>query len=206
MIFRRVAIALMFCAAACQSESQTYTPPKVGTVFSWQYLFEDSVDDAEVEVVATGPDFAVFLENDATAFVEFSGLEFAGCEDDMPTRETRSDLNKAWPLAPGTELKTDSATITIDEESVTRLGSKNEPVVWVSYAYNESDEADDAFAVSTNIGAIVHYKWGSGGEDQLVSVAENDVETVEVQPGYVMKKGLIDELVTGCMKLLSEEN
>jgi len=194
--------SLIACNAA--SESGGYVPPKVGTEFNWKYIYESEATKAVVKVVATGPDFAVFLEKDSTAFVEFSGLDFMGCDEELPTADIRAALFDAWPLTAGTEIVSTSATITIKDKSVYRLDSKNQPVVWMDYDSATAGESDDEFAISTDLNTIVQYKWGDGSEDLLSSVRVKDVKTVEVQPGYHMVAGLNDPLVIGCLKLLTE--
>lgn len=191
-------------ACAETQDANTYSAPPVGTEFNWEYAFESDLTEAVVKVVATGPDFAVFLEDENTAFVEFSGLDFVGCDDDMPSAEIRAALKAAWPLKPGAVIPSHSATLTIEEASEYRLGSDNEPVMWVNYDYTENGTKDDEYAVSTRLNSVVRYKWGEGGDDRLNSVTQKEVATVEVQPGHVMLAGLNDELVLGCMGLLTE--
>lgn len=190
-------------ACAETQDANTYSAPPVGTEFNWEYAFDDDITKALVQVVATGPDFAVFLEKDSTAFVEFSGLDFVGCDEDMPSAEIRAALKAAWPLKPGTVIPSHAATLTIEEASEYRLGSDNEPVMWVNYDYTEDGTKDDEFAVSTRLNSVVRHKWGEDGDDRLKSVTEKEVATIEVQPGHVMLAGLNDVLVTGCMNLLT---
>lgn len=88
-----------------------YAPPPIGTQITWT---DDSGGDSTTrvsEVVASGPDFAIYLYDlrwedtrSSSYFAEFSGVHIASCASPMPTIEERNTLGNLWPLQTGKEL------------------------------------------------------------------------------------------------------
>jgi len=87
-----------------------YEPPRVGTQITWRMPTEIGSETRLMEVVANGPDFAIYLfdlrmspEEPWSYFVEFSGVHSSSCNAEMLSSEERARLNALWPLQPGSE-------------------------------------------------------------------------------------------------------
>lgn len=88
-----------------------YSPPPVGTQVTWVTETDQGSETRVSEVVATGPDFAIYLydlgwdANDPTSyFAEFSGLHLKACAADMPSLVERQKLRGFWPLQSGRSI------------------------------------------------------------------------------------------------------
>lgn len=97
-----------------------YTPPPVGAQITWSVPTDTGTETRVSEVVANGPDFAIYLydmkwnaDNPWAYFVEFSGLHASACNLEMPTPEERRQLNSLWPLRPGTEIAVEAEFQTV---------------------------------------------------------------------------------------------
>ncbi|MEL7128255.1 MAG: hypothetical protein AAGK23_01795 [Pseudomonadota bacterium] len=105
-----VAFAAGICVSAVAERG--YVPPPVGTQVTWVTQTDQGSATRVSEVVATGPDFAIYLYDlgwdaeDATSFfAEFSGLHMASCAADMPDANERIKLRSFWPLEAGRSLQ-----------------------------------------------------------------------------------------------------
>jgi len=91
--------------------NETYSPPPVGAQITWSVPTDTGTETRVSEVVANGPDFAIYLydlkwdpEDSGSYFVEFSGLHSSVCAAQMPTQEKRRELSALWPLKQGDEI------------------------------------------------------------------------------------------------------
>lgn len=96
-------------AAVGQNE---YSPPPVGTMVTWSFGGDEERQTRLSEVVATGPDYTIFLSDlrlnkdyPASYVVEFSGIHVTSCSAEMPSDDDRAALRSAWPLKSGKELQ-----------------------------------------------------------------------------------------------------
>lgn len=195
--------------SACGGKDAVYTPPAIGTELNWRYEYEGEVELAKTEVIATGPDFAIHQDIDSTGegyenyFVEFSGIDFKGCVDDMMSRQDRQALAAAWPLKAGTVLEFGEHTLSIADAPPYKLGGAEIPVFSIEIDYKDPDSPNDTFLFSKNLMTVVGNTWGAGGKDRAYSVQHNDVQTIEIKSGYSIKMGFDVTKLESCADLLT---
>lgn len=188
-------------AAHAQPE---YSPPPIGTMITWSFGSEEGRETRLSEVVATGPDYAIFLadlrlseDSPAAYFAEFSGIHIASCAAKMPSADEREQLSAAWPLTSGEKL-----TVEGDLEATYTIGKL------VSHTLNLIEGPTQARQIKVNYGGIenditlsmdwnmaVEVKWPDGTGDKALEV---------VPPGKERDlRGDLPDMIGNCASLLA---
>lgn len=179
---RRIGIGFLLTAllsTGAATAQGTYSPPPVGAQITWSVPTETGSQTRVSEVVASGPDFAIYLydlkdsENPWSYFVEFSGLHMSACSARMPTGEERAQLSALWPLQPGAEAKVTSA----GPEIVYKIKEQK------PYAVSQMDGDESSQLVTKIIGDLetevtvslgwkmpVREEWADGRADSVIDV------------------------------------
>ena len=104
-------VLILWYGVGLAMANETYSPPPVGAQITWSVPTDTGTETRVSEVVANGPDFAIYLydlkwdpDQSWSYFVEFSGLHSSACSAQMPTQEKRQELSALWPLKQGDEI------------------------------------------------------------------------------------------------------
>ena len=163
--------ALAFALTSAADAQDEYTPPPLGTMVTWSFGSEGGRETRLSEVVATGPDYAIFqsdlrlsADNPAAYFVEFSGIHITSCAADMPSREQRDRLASAWPLESG-----DTIEVAGDQLAVYTIGEL------MNHTLNIAEGPTEARQVKVDYGDIEN--------DIMLSLAWNMAVAVQWPDG-----------------------
>lgn len=179
--------------AACASvdvseevEAAGFIPPPVGTEIDWRYIYaEGGSDELTTRVVAVGEDFTLYQADTSYApmnsydfFVEFSGVFFVTCDNEMPSDSEREAALDLWPLTAGGAMNIDGefgGDVRIGKAASVLTGKTVTDVVWTEFSYSENGQTyTDRAAVSPELGTVVEMRWDDGSVDLVREIRLGD--------------------------------
>lgn len=186
--------------AACASvevpevvEAAGFTPPPVGTEIDWRYVYaEGGIDEVTSRVVAVGEDFTLFQADTSYAptdsfdfFVEFAGVFFVSCDNEMPTASERQAALDLWPLTAGGSMSVGGefgGDVSIGKAATVLTGKTVTDVVWSEFSYTEAGQTyTDRVAVSPELGTVIEMRWDDGALDLVREIRLGEAD--RDQPG-----------------------
>ena len=200
---RLAAGAAVTALAACASveapeapdapEVAGFAPPPVGTEIDWRFVYaEGGSDEVTSRVVAIGEDFTLYQADTSYAptdsfdfFVEFAGVFFVSCDNEMPTASERQAALDLWPLTAGGSMSVGGefgGDVSIGKAATVLTGKTVTDVVWSEFSYTEAGQTyTDRAAVSPELGTVVEMRWDDGALDLVRDIRLGEAE--RDQPG-----------------------
>lgn len=198
------ALAGLITSPAIGQEAPVNLAP--GTNLYWLTGYEYGYDQSREQLIYLGDDFAVYKTiseysagDESDYFALFSGIDFRGCDGDMPSAEERQALASLWPLTEGSSaqiLLPEPATIEVGAATEFYLMAKRLPAHSVTIDYSDNEETEDeALIVLDQIPVTVSIRWNE---------TEKDTVTLMTGPKREFTTDLSEETIGSCTSLLNE--
>lgn len=196
---------LLFGAGAASAVPNETILVGPGSITYWASSYDGSVERFQEQVLAQGDGFKLYKMHDdyligepSDYYALFSGIFYAGCDQELPTAEERARIKELYPLETGKSVEIGSPDlIKIEVEAATEmfLMGQTWPAHKIKIDYQGEDASQENITVLDQVPLTVRVDWEEDSQDTLVLVTS---------PTPQSPAPLDPDLIANCASLLNE--